>query len=122
MNKWLTLGVTPPEIAAAIRSSEAVKPSATRRKASRGKAIDKLAFLSRCEEVFPEGFTYDDLVTSFNSNASNWRKWIAKLEKHAPVFFIEYRRNPFARGAAGKIAYRTLKPDWRTILEQSWRT
>lgn len=81
-NKWLTMGMTPAYILEATLKKEA-EAKETFRGSWRDVANTKRDYVAFCEwanEVFPDGFTFADLIDKKGRTALYWRQYIHELK------------------------------------------
>lgn len=81
-NKWLSIGVTPPALVAALLEKE--KAAKDVFKAAWVGAKNKRDYVAFCEwadEVFPDGFTFAELIDRKGRTAIYWRQFIFELRQ-----------------------------------------
>jgi hypothetical protein len=83
-NKWLTMGVTPSALVAAMLEKEkAAKDRFKAAWANSNSKRDHVAFCEWADEVFPDGFTFADLIDKKGRTVIYWRQFIFELrQKH----------------------------------------
>ena len=117
-NKWLAIGVTPPELVAKIKAQDA---------AIRSNSIGKNAENERSpfrkllaiEKAFGfNEFSTNDLIDNIGGSSNCWRAFWSALATKVVLCDEDRRRSTSIKGASGKVVYRKLKPNWKELYHE----
>lgn len=117
-NKWLAIGVTPPELVAKLKAQDA---------AIRSNSIGKNAENERSpfrkllaiEKAFGfNEFSTVDLIDRVGGSNNYWRNFWYELNTKVILCDESRRRNTAIKGASGKVIYRKLKPNWKELYHE----
>lgn len=117
-NKWLAIGVTPPELAAKLKAQDAAihsnsigKNAETERNPFRKLLAIEKAF------GFNE-FTTNDLIDRIGCSNNYWRNFWYELGLKVVVCATDRRLDRSIKGAHGKTIYRKLKLNWKELYHE----
>ena len=125
MNKWLSIGVTPPAILATINGPEELpelnEDGTRKRKKYRPReykniSYDYAAVLSELAHFYPDGFTVPQLHTYYDSETL-WAQLLKRIRALCPSVLIILRAE--SRGATGgrMYVYKVIPEEIPTLIK-----
>jgi hypothetical protein len=115
MNKWLTMGVTPPELLEE-KIAEKVIPVT---QLGRPPVRDYYKFCEFLHTKYKDGFCMDDIITHFGHSNSYWRAALFQLRVKVPNIMPTLRFVSTGNGQKGKsgpIRYYHIADDYEEQL------
>ena len=117
-NKWLAIGVTPPELATKLKAQEAAIRSNSLGKNAENERSPFRKLLA-IEKVFGfNEFSTVDLIDRVGGSNNYWRNFLYELNKKVILCDEDKRRDTAIKGARGKVIYRKLKPNWKGLYHE----